>query len=96
MLFVAERACFDSWMVVRSGLSASSPWMPFVEQWAGEDFADYVRFLEQELDLLAGAAGERTLKGMRDVFDLTIRYEMAFWEMALAVDDWPGCDPVSM
>ncbi len=96
LLLVAERAYFDSWSVVRSGLNASSPWMPFVDRWAGEDFADYVRFLEQELDLLACAAGERTLKGMRVVFDLTIRYEIAFWEMALAAEDWPGCGPASM
>lgn len=90
VLYVAEKAYHESWKVVREGLTPDSPWHPFVENWAGSDFAAYVASLEEGLDGLAGEAGAHVLRRMERLFQLTIRYEIAFWEMAHDRDGWPG------
>jgi len=90
VFYAAEKAYHDSWSVVKAGIDPGSPWVPFVENWAGEAFAQYVAFLEQELDLLAEKAGQRELAGMAEYFELTTKYEIAFWEMAAAGETWPG------
>ena len=90
VLYVAEKAYHESWSVVKKGLDPSSPWMPFVENWAGEPFAQYVQWLEMELDGLAAEAGSHTRARMAELFEITTRYEIAFWEMAMTDEAWPG------
>ena len=90
VLYAAEKAYHDSWKVVQAGLDESSPWYPFVENWAGDEFASYVDYLAGELDALAGKAGADELEGMAELFETTVRYEIAFWEMALTGGGWPG------
>ena len=90
VLYAAERAYHDSWKVVRDGLDRSSPWWPFVENWAGPQFAEYVAYLEVELDKLASEAGPDRLHRMVEAFETTVRYEVAFWEMAMTGEGWPG------
>jgi thiaminase len=92
VLYAAEKAYHDSWLVVKEGLSTTSPWYPFVENWAGEEFAAYVSYLAGELDALAAGAGPRELERMSDLFELTVRYEIAFWEMAAMGEGWPGME----
>lgn len=97
VLYTAEKAYHDSWKVVKEGLDTTSPWYPFVENWAGADFAAYVDYLEVELNKLADAAGDAERRAMADLFELTTRYEIAFWEMALTGGGWPGAstDPAA-
>ncbi len=90
VLYAAERAYHDSWRVVKEGLPAESPWYPFVENWAGDAFAHYVKHLEGELDRLAEAAGAEERQRMAELFEITVRYEIAFWEMAVTGETWPG------
>lgn len=90
VLYAAEKAYFDSWTTVRAGIADDSPWKPFVENWSGPDFTEYVHYLESELDGLAADAGEAELANMGHLFELTARYEMAFWEMAYGGAGWPG------
>ncbi len=90
VLWAAERAYLDSWKVVAEGLDPSSPWMPFVENWTGDDFAAYVAWLEEELEGLASTAGPREREEMAGLLELTVLYEIAFWDMALTGDGWPG------
>ena len=90
VLYAAERAYHDSWRMVRDGLDRSSPWWPFVENWAGPEFAEYVAYLEVELDKLAAEAGPDRLHRMVEAFETTVRYEVAFWEMAMTGEGWPG------
>lgn len=92
VLYVAEKAYYDSWMVVRNGIDLESPWYPFVENWTSEAFADWVRFLEEGLDALAEPAGPSELARMAELFELTARYELAFWEMAATGEGWPGLE----
>ncbi len=90
VLCAAEKAYHDSWTVVKQGIDPDSPWYPFVENWAGEAFAGYVAHLEAELDKLAEQAGPAERETMADLFELTTRYEIAFWEMAATGEGWPG------
>jgi thiaminase len=92
VLYAAEKAYHDSWKVVRAGLDPASPWWPFVENWSGEGFAQYVAYLEGELDRMAAAAGDEERARMAEFFELTTRYEIAFWEMAATGADWPGVE----
>ena len=90
VLYVAERAYHDSWRVVREGIAEDSRWLPFVDNWAGDVFGEYVAYLERELDELAAHTGVDERARMADLFELTTRYEIAFWEMAVAGEAWPG------
>lgn len=90
VLYAAEKAYFDSWRVVAAGLAEGSPWRPFVDNWAGEAFAEYVGYLEAELDRLAAGAGADERQRMAEAFETTARYEIAFWEMAYRGASWPG------
>jgi len=92
VLYTAEKAYYDSWSVVKNGLPKTSKWYPFVENWAGEAFAGYVQFLEGELNTLAAEAGPAERARMAEYFELTTKYEMAFWEMAATGEGWPGID----
>jgi thiaminase/transcriptional activator TenA len=89
VLYAAERSYHDSWRVVRDGIDRGSPWFPFVENWAGDAFAGYVAYLEKELDELAGQAGPTERARMAELFELTMRYEIAFWNMAWTGEGWP-------
>jgi thiaminase len=90
VLYAAEKAYHDSWRVVRQGLDPDSPWYPFVENWAGDEFAAYVGYLEGELNELADEVGARECAGMAELFETTTKYEIAFWEMAFTGGGWPG------
>lgn len=90
VLYAAEKAYHDSWKVVQAGLDPSSPWTPFVENWAGDAFHSYVAYLEAELDLLAETVGPEERARMSGLFRHTTLYEIAFWEMAIRGPDWPG------
>lgn len=90
LLYAAEKCYHDSWSVVKKGLDPSSPWYPFVENWAGDAFAGYVDYLAGELDALAAENGPAPRARMAELFELTVKYEIAFWEMAAAQEGWPG------
>jgi thiaminase len=90
VLYAAEKAYHDSWTVVRRGIDPGSVWYPFVENWAGDAFAGYVAYLEAECDALAGAAGPGERARMAELFELAMRYEIAFWDMAATGEGWPA------
>lgn len=90
VLYAAEKAYHDSWREVLTGIDRASPWFLFVENWGGVAFAGYVAHLEEELDDLAAQAGAAERARMAELFELTLRYEIAFWEMAWAGEGWPS------
>jgi thiaminase/transcriptional activator TenA len=90
VLYAAEKAYHDSWREVLVGIDGASPWFPFVENWGGVAFAAYVAHLEEELDALAAEAGAAERARMAELFELTLRHELAFWEMAWTGAGWPG------
>ena len=90
VLFVAEKAYYDSWVVVRAGIDENSIWFPFVENWTSEAFAGWVAYLENEVNALAEGVGADERARMAELFELTAKYELAFWEMAATGAGWPG------
>jgi thiaminase len=89
VFYVSEKAYHDSWRGVLEGIDRGSPWFPFVENWGGVAFAGYVAHLEHELNDLAAHAGSAERARMAELFELTVRYEIAFWEMAWSGEGWP-------
>lgn len=88
--WAAEKAYHESWKVVDSAIDEDHPWRPFVENWTGDEFAGLVEFLEGEVDRLASGAGTEERRRMEEMFEMTTRYEIAFWEMAHRGPQWPG------
>jgi thiaminase/transcriptional activator TenA len=95
VLYVAEKAYYDSWMVVKQGIDKSSTWYPFVENWTSDAFKGWVDFLATNLDTLAADAGSAERDGMAELFELTAKYELAFWEMAATGAGWPCLEEVA-
>ncbi|MGH7912758.1 MAG: hypothetical protein ACREQM_17040 [Candidatus Dormibacteraceae bacterium] len=87
-LAVLERAYLESWQRVLEGLAQASPWRPLVEQWTTEPFVAYVSALAGAVDEFAVPRAERA--ELEEQVDLTIAYELAFWEMAWHGWGWPG------
>jgi thiaminase/transcriptional activator TenA len=89
VFYVSEKAYHDSWRGVLDGIDRASPWFPFVENWGGVAFAGYVAHLEDELNELAAHAASEERARMAELFELTVKYEIAFWEMAWSGEGWP-------
>lgn len=92
--WAAEKAYHESWRLVRPGIPDDHPWAPFVENWAGEEFASLVTFLEGQTDRLGEDVGDAQFERMSKMFERTIQYEIAFWEMAYTGPSWPGLGEV--
>lgn len=95
VLYVAEKAYYDSWMVVREEIDQGSTWYPFVENWTSDAFKGWVDFLAAKLDALAEDVGAGEREGMVELFELTAKYELAFWEMAATGAGWPCLEEVT-
>jgi len=89
LLYGAEKAYFDGWRRVRDKLAEVSPWQPFIDRWSSEEFGRWVAWIEGTLDDLAAAASASQRERMAEIFLLTARYELRFWEMAFRGEDWP-------
>ena len=88
--WAAEKAYHESWKIVDPAIGDDHPWRPFVENWAGEEFAGLVDFLDDEVNRIADKAGPATREQMEEAFTMTTLYEIAFWEMAHRGPQWPG------
>ncbi|HXG32195.1 MAG TPA: hypothetical protein VNJ11_02435 [Bryobacteraceae bacterium] len=88
LLYGAEKAYLDSWARVRQHLTGVSPWQSFIERWSGDEFRQWVGWLEVTLDELAEEASAALRARMAEVFWLTAQYELRFWEMAYRGETW--------
>ncbi|MCS6954205.1 MAG: hypothetical protein RMK57_04450 [Bryobacterales bacterium] len=88
LLYGAEKAYWDSWRWVREHLAGQSPWQPFIERWSGEEFRQWVDWLEITVDELAEEVSPSLRSRMTDIFWLTAHYELRFWEMAYRGETW--------
>jgi thiaminase/transcriptional activator TenA len=89
VLYAAEKAYFDSWMAVKKNLEGESPWQSFIENWTSPGFQQYVEWLATTLDELAKGQPRAAVDRIRELFQMTARYEYLFWEMAATGEDWP-------
>jgi thiaminase len=88
VLYAAEKAYLDSWMVVKNNLVSDSPWKEFINNWTSDAFQQYVKWLAETLDSLIAGKNENHLQQLHDIFKLTGRYELLFWDMALENETW--------
>jgi thiaminase len=89
VLYCAEKVYLDSWMTVKKNLKGESRWQSFIDNWAGEAFQQYVDWLTQTFDSLAEGKPQKDRQKMTDIFNMTVRYEYLFWEMANNKSGWP-------
>ncbi|OGC90998.1 MAG: hypothetical protein A2W25_07935 [candidate division Zixibacteria bacterium RBG_16_53_22] len=82
ILYTAEKAYHEAWKKVRTGIKKGTPYESFIENWAGEEFRQYVDWLGSELDSMTEGYPESRLARLDEIFLLTVRYEYLFWEMA--------------
>lgn len=80
--WAAEKAYHESWKQVEPSLSQDHRWYPFVQNWAGDDFAEFVDFLGNSLNEIADDVTGTQEERMIEQFQWTVRYEIAFWDMA--------------
>jgi len=80
--WAAEKAYHESWKQVEPGLDEDHPWYPFVQNWAGDEFGEFVEFLGTALEAAAAGAADDRIQQMNEHFRWTVRYEIAFWDMA--------------
>lgn len=78
----AEIAYHESWKTVKPELSSDHRWYPFVDNWAGDQFAEFVDFLGATLDGVTDELSRKQEHRAIEQFQWTIRYEIAFWDMA--------------
>jgi thiaminase/transcriptional activator TenA len=80
--WAAEKAYHESWKQVAPGLDEDHPWHPFVQNWAGDEFGEFVEFLGTALEAAAAGAADDRIQRLNEQFRWTVRYEIAFWDMA--------------
>jgi thiaminase len=89
VLYSAEKIYLDSWMEVKKKLKEKSPWEEFINNWTSQGFQQYVDWLAVTLDELTENLPERELNKIRDLFQITAKYEYLFWKMAYQEEKWP-------
>lgn len=89
VLYGAEKAYLDSWSWVKEHQQGESPWQAFINNWTSEAFRGYVDWLAATLDTIAEGVPLSTQEAMTELFLLTGQYEILFWDMAAAGENWP-------
>jgi thiaminase len=88
VLYAAEKAYLDSWMVVKKNLVSESPWTEFINNWTSDAFQQYVNWLSETLNNLIVGKEEKDLVRLHEIFNMTGRYELLFWDMAVDNETW--------
>jgi thiaminase/transcriptional activator TenA len=89
-LYAAERAYLDTWTAVAKRSPADSPYHPWIQNWTGASFRDFVGALGRDLDELAGTPSPALAGRLGTLFTSAARFELAFWEMCWSGQAWPG------
>jgi thiaminase (transcriptional activator TenA) len=75
-----------------AGRSPDDPrYADWIAQYASDEFREAAEWLRAELDRVAGDAGARKRDRLRELFVLSSRYELRFWDMCWEGETWePG------
>jgi len=74
--------------LAREPRPADARYADWIEQYASDEFADAAAWLRDELDRLVPSADDPRIPRLRELFVVSSRYELDFWEMC-----WRG-EPV--
>ncbi|HEX2254244.1 MAG TPA: thiaminase II [Thermoanaerobaculia bacterium] len=89
-LLAALLPCAWGYVYVARELARAEPpedprYAEWIAQYASDDFAAAADWLRAELDRVAAGASEAKLRRLEEIFVVSSRYELAFWEMC-----WSG------
>ena len=91
-IMAAILPCAWSYHVIATQYPNPAP-HPVYAEWitffAGDEYANYLTRLIDELDEVVGDVGENDLARLRNHFLTGARYERAFWEMGFTMQRWP-------
>jgi thiaminase (transcriptional activator TenA) len=92
-LLAALLPCAWGYMVVGRALAAGKPpedarYADWIEQYASDEFAAAAEWLREELDRVAEGADAGKRQRLEEIFVLSSRYELRFWDMCWTGEDW--------
>lgn len=74
---------------IADAAAPGNPYQPWIDTYAGEEFAAAVRRMEAATDIAAEAAGAAQRANMRKAYLRSCRYEWMFWDAAWRLECWP-------
>jgi thiaminase (transcriptional activator TenA) len=92
-LLAALLPCAWGYVVIGRALAAGSPpddqrYADWIAQYASEEFAEAAEWLRAELDRVAEGVGDAKRRRLEEIFVLSSRYELRFWDMCWDGEDW--------
>ena len=93
-LVAALLPCAWGYIHVAKELAKNDPpsdqrYADWIVQYASPAFEEVADWLKAELDKLAEGAGAPRRERLKELFLLSSRYELAFWQMCWAGESWP-------
>jgi len=76
--------------LVKERSPADQRYADWIAQYVSEEFVQAADWLKRELNRLAEGATPEKCQRLRDLFALSSRYELLFWEMCWKGEAWPG------
>jgi len=92
-LLAALLPCAWGYMVIGRALAQSAApgderYAEWIEQYASDEFAAAGEWLKAELDRVAAGVGPEKEARLREIFLLSSRYELRFWDMCWEGETW--------
>jgi thiaminase (transcriptional activator TenA) len=75
--------------LAEGGVPADRRYADWIEQYASAEFAEAAEWLKGEMNRLAEEVGEEKRARLAEIFVLSSRYELLFWEMCWKGESWP-------
>ncbi|KZZ84765.1 thiaminase II [Bacillus sp. SJS] len=92
--------CYWIYYEIGERLKECKPEEPIYQEWiaayGGEWFKELVFEQLERLDQLAMEASEKERQKMIRHFTISCKYELAFWEMAYTMEQWPDTEAVEV
>ncbi|TVP74924.1 MAG: thiaminase II [Gemmatimonadales bacterium] len=96
-LLAALLPCAWGYIVIGQALAGGdrpddARYADWIDQYASEEFESAGTWLREELDRVVGAADVPTFTRLREIFLLSSRYELRFWDMCWEGEEWPAAE----
>ena len=86
--YAAAFIYLDGWSYAKKTQAKSGKWHEFIDFWSGEGFRHWVDAIARAVDAVAEKSTPAVLEQMKEMFQVTVRYELRFWDMAFEDTDW--------
>jgi thiaminase/transcriptional activator TenA len=78
----------------QTGLPEPPPYRDWIETYTSPGMREVTDWLAQRMDALAAATSPKARKRFLDLYRVSARYELLFFDMAWERSFWPACIPV--